>query len=586
MTKKKDIKLEKEEEVVETEAVEETTLAKNSETAVEVETTEVTTETDSEDAISTEEVEVTSTRPRISRRNLIIAGVVFFIVFLAIALPLGYLAALRHNLFGINEGTLEVSINVNGQNQSEFHDTITLSVNGEEVELSENLAYTKKIPAGEVDLKISGNYYTNDTATITITRGEITSYTFNLQPTASLSIKALDFFSGEELTDFTVNVDGEEYTSGEASEIIVNDILMQSPDIETIVLSKDGYNSKTFEFNQELTQGLNDFHNVLTKEGKFFYVSNSDGSSSIYSANYDGSDIKKLTDNAGNDYNPELNVVENRVYFLSNRANEKNSLGQTAQYLYSIGTDGQGLRRETTGNYNDYSSIGEYNIYSKLRIFVKYEPSEGRSYLYVGSVKGDGATKVDTDIEGQLRYYKLSYNGKFIVYHQAFNEMSDDEVQKVFYYDLATKKSTEIFEIFKNEWMYIEDVSSDNKYALIYVNDRNGEVNIWRAGIGDKKKLTNDKNYQGAARFLPNSDKFSYNMDIDGVRSVYTRNIDGTGEQKWTGNKKIDAYVWVDAETLLFNTSEGVFITRNASEAKKVLPGVEGSTFPVVIGTH
>jgi Tol biopolymer transport system component len=515
-------------------------------------------------------------------RKRIFLGVIVAVLLTAIAFGLGYILALQNNWFGLNEGTLVVKISVEGEDQDDYLDTIKLSVNGEQAALSSDLSFSKKLVAGTVDLEISGENYLNESAQLTLSRGTTTTYEFVLAPTATISIKVKDFLSGEDLTGFKVRWNEKDYVA-EGAELKIQDLQLDSSAAKPMQISKDGFISRSRTIPGSLKQGLNEFHdNSLVQTGRFYYVSNSEGSSSIYSANYDGSDKKKLTDNKGNDYAPQYVAADNKVYFLSNRAKVKNNYDNVMDFAYSINPDGSGLTRVTTGDYKDNGSIGEYSFYSKMRTFVEYDSNYARYFLYYGPLTGKSMTKVETVHSGYPSNASISHHGKYLVYSQV--EM--DNSQKLHLYDIASKKNSTLLQTSKNEGLSVADISKDSKYVLVYVSSNSDNNDLWKVSLEGKKKLTNDLNNQSLASFLPNSQGISYVVSLDEKPSLFTRDLEGNNERKWSGDQPVSAYTWVTSNILLFKGEKGIYITKNAAAPKKIMDSAVDTTFETRYGYY
>ncbi|HEV2861060.1 MAG TPA: Ig-like domain-containing protein [Pyrinomonadaceae bacterium] len=85
------------------------------------------------------------------------------------------------------------------------------------------------------------------------------------------------------------------------------------------------------------------------KRGRVAFVSSRDGNDEIYTANADGSDLKRLTSNAATDTRPDWSPDGNRIVFESNRD------GNTE--IYAMNADGSGVVRLTTNTANDSQPV-------------------------------------------------------------------------------------------------------------------------------------------------------------------------------------------------------------------------------------
>ncbi len=93
-----------------------------------------------------------------------------------------------------------------------------------------------------------------------------------------------------------------------------------------------------------------------------------DDDTDIYAIRVDGSELKRLTDDPGNDYSPDLSPDGQRVIFVSDRDGDKD--------LYMINIDGSGLTKLTfTGDNGDpnWSPDGQKIAFVSKRDSIKTE---------------------------------------------------------------------------------------------------------------------------------------------------------------------------------------------------------------------
>lgn len=219
---------------------------------------------------------------------------------------------------------------------------------------------------------------------------------------------------------------------------------------------------------------------IGSRGGKIAFDTNRDGNSEIYVMNADGSNQKRLTNNAANDYSPSLSADGSKIAFTSDRdGNEE---------IYVMNADGSNQTRLTNNTATDhvaaFSPDGSKIVFSSTR--------DGNEEIYAMNADGTNPTRLTS------------------------NTTSD--------YDYAPR--------------YSPDMS---KIVFASTRDGNDEIYIMNAdGSGQKRLTTTATATDARPCFSPDGTKIAFFTNREGNYEIYTMNPDGSNQARLASNPAAD----------------------------------------------
>ncbi|MCP4133794.1 MAG: hypothetical protein GY754_22690, partial [bacterium] len=114
----------------------------------------------------------------------------------------------------------------------------------------------------------------------------------------------------------------------------------------TLKVKKDGYDTFTQEYTMSELQSGTVTVNLAVRKSKIVYTAWLDGNADVYTIDTDGTNIKRLTTEAGRDYYPSWSPDGSKIVFMSNRACDSEC--DSAFDLYVMDADGENEKRLTS----------------------------------------------------------------------------------------------------------------------------------------------------------------------------------------------------------------------------------------------
>lgn len=446
---------------------------------------------------------------------------------------------------------------------------------------SSNHFQVKGITVGTYKLEIKSPSYTDVNADVEVKEGNVTLPPIVLQPAMDVLVKVNDWISGSALIGTLL----EAGTSSAQTDKDGNALLKDLPvsDTYSFRVSKDGYNVKAVSA-RNLVQGLNNLEPfTLVKTGRIYYLSTRLGNSNLYMANYDGSDEKLLTDNKGDVFDPVLLSDDKIVAFLSTRDQLKDGYGQVIKAPYTVDIASGKINSLVTGNYGN-DGLGNFNLQAQKRAFSRYV-SQGYSYLqqlYFGDINGNSPVKLLEKTNGNFGSILIANNSSFLVYDWSGYGIAQNEV---YYLNPLTHENRKIYSTDNTNYCDIVDISSDLKNVLIRVtNNSNYSSDLYNVNVSGNKtiRVTNTSTYESAARYSADGNSVYFMSTRDNKTDVYSIKVNGTSEQKLTGDGKVSGFRIEPDGLILFTSEQDLYVTDTSVAglvANKVTGNVTNNSF-------
>lgn len=314
-----------------------------------------------------------------------------------------------------------------------------------------------------------------------------------------------------------------------------------------LVLSHPDYSSKKISVNIT-TETASVGPYFLVPRGQAVFVSNRDGYKAVYSANLDGSSAEKLWLNKPktNDYNPVLSPDKSKIFFYSDRDQEKDDYGYIRNKLYLFEVGNNQVSKLSDDSY--YYSIAwlpdsrhiiyqtyDYGDHSESFI-KKIDTLNKKTTLLVSNVN----FKHDTIFNSYLSYFTLSHNGQmFAVYASVSEPYRDKSGLYLGFTDGSDFKRISTRLSISN----VKFSDDDNKVSFDAYEDNKKKSFVINLASLEEKEVSSDQvlsavGYEGY--FVPQEVKSPNKKLIaltdhrDGKTDLYFKNADGTDERKLT----------------------------------------------------
>jgi Tol biopolymer transport system component len=178
------------------------------------------------------------------------------------------------------------------------------------------------------------------------------------------------------------------------------------------VIRVDGSGMKRISSND-----MNEFYTAWAKDRIYFGVETpGTKDSNIYSARWDGSDLKQVTNSKGKNATPAVTRDGKHIAFVSTRDNEK-------YQIYTANADGSDTKRLTTD-----PAIGYFNPQfspNGKRIVYYAEKGDGKDQVWVMNADGSNATLLTNNI-GHNIFPGWSADGKEIIFASSKRDQRSD----------------------------------------------------------------------------------------------------------------------------------------------------------------
>ncbi|WP_027338825.1 DUF5050 domain-containing protein [Halonatronum saccharophilum] len=208
--------------------------------------------------------------------------------------------------------------------------------------------------------------------------------------------RVIDDITGEGLAGVGVEIGDIDLKTNSSGGFILEDI----PVVEDIPLKErlikvgvPGYRTFVEELILEEGDKNIDIRLRPSRVRNFFFVSDKDGSKSIYLGDIYGGERTKLTDSNSNDWSPAWSEKRGEILFLSDRDGNSN--------IYTMKEDGSNLRQITSNKGDKESPIWLSD--DKIAFVANFE---GEFHIYSMNLNGDNLLRLTNNnhYDGQIDY--------------------------------------------------------------------------------------------------------------------------------------------------------------------------------------
>lgn len=255
--------------------------------------------------------------------------------------------------------------------------------------------------------------------------------------------------------------------------------------------------------------------------------------SDIYLIHEGGSDLQRLTDAPGADYEPDVSPDGSTIVFVSNRAGEG-----TAQ-LFLMATDGSAVRRLTFSGRDDPAVVDDYPHWSpdgRRIVFQRTRSVAGRADADIWLID------IETGEESQLTDTPNAWDstpsftadGRGVLFES--NRDGDYEIYRL---DLASRALTQLTH---DDGADLEAKASPDGKRIVFASDRDGDFEVYTMALdgSDLRQLTRNHAADRCAHWSPDSKRLSFYSERDDNREIYAMNADGSDQRRLTNHPAAD----------------------------------------------
>jgi tricorn protease-like protein len=227
------------------------------------------------------------------------------------------------------------------------------------------------------------------------------------------------------------------------------------------------------------------FTQTVTAQTRIVFGSSRDGNWEIYSANPDGSDPRRLTNNTAADIHPAWSPTAQRIAFVSNRDGNYE--------IYTMAPDGTDVQRLTTNTAADVNPT--------------WAPHGSR--IAFASIR-----------DGVYEIYVMNANGT------------------------GQERTTFTNTVDANPHYGVIAGENSSSTRLVYTSSESGNAELYITPTSvinsNRMRLTNNAATDDEAEISPDGTKVAFMSTRDGNREIYVMNINGTGVTRLTNHAADD----------------------------------------------
>jgi Tol biopolymer transport system component len=298
--------------------------------------------------------------------------------------------------------------------------------------------------------------------------------------------------------------------------------------------------------------------------GRIAFSSDRNGNEEIYTMNFDGTAVERLTNNSAYDNSPSWSKDGSIIAFVSNRDGNHE--------IYIMNADGSVQTRLTNNLGEDYgadwSPDGTQIVFNSNRT--------GNHEIYIMNADGSMQTNITNNVASDVDPI-WSHDGTKIAFTS--NRDGNNEVYIMNTDGTGqTRLTTDAAHDYQQSWLL------DGTIIFASIRDGNQEVYKMNSDGTNQTRLTNSTGKDEWPRSSPDGTMIVFYTERDGNGEIYTMNLDGTDQIRLTNNGVFDGapnwgtahnmftnIIELDAEQYEVNTGGIVTVTNNTANLN---PGI------------
>ena len=269
--------------------------------------------------------------------------------------------------------------------------------------------------------------------------------------------------------------------------------------------------------------------------GLIAFYSDRDGNTEIYVMNADGSEQRRVTNDAGADDSPAISPDGSRIAFLTSRHDPDPQFPNLKYELYIVDVDGSHRQRLTSTDAAEdhpaWSPDGE-----RISFDADYD-GDGWAEIYTIAPDGSGLTRL-TDNSANDQFADWSPDGTQIAFTSDRNGNWD-----LFVMDANGDNQLPVTA--SPNWELFPAWSPDGtRIALISMvpGSRNSDVSVIDAAGGDLRQLTDSPAFDENPVWSPDGALIAFQTERDHHFEIYTMRPDGSDQRPLTENPADDLW--------------------------------------------
>ena len=285
--------------------------------------------------------------------------------------------------------------------------------------------------------------------------------------------------------------------------------------------------------------GLTPLMVVVDAQAQIAFVSHRDGNPEIYVMDTNGGNLRRLTNNPDDDWEPSWSPDGKRIAFVSER--------DGASEIYVMDADGGNQLNLTNNNPGLDSSPSWSPDGKRIAFSSNRDNKKGRFIFEIYVMDADGGNQQNlTNNPWDDQSPSWSPDGKRIVFsarRPGHFETKFSITDEIYVMDADGGNQQRLTENRNNDWH--PSWSPDGK-RIAFDADRKGDVvkfdiYVMDADGGNQQKLTNHRAWDGSPSWSPDGKRIAFWSLRDGNSEIYVMGADGGNQQNLTNHTNRDA---------------------------------------------